>query len=142
MYSYGPPHMAVQKQDDQLEYTYSSYVRIRDVDLKICLRWWMIGRSSEGGSTISVLAVRHDDDDIVYISEFISCRIIEESKISSNGIYLRTLCSTIFLLKLIFKTFSCPSNIPSNLFSFPIIFPMLSWLSRYIAYGLSLICSS
>ena len=33
MYSYGPPHMAKQKQDDQLEYTYSSYVRIRDVDL-------------------------------------------------------------------------------------------------------------
>ena len=28
MYSYGPPHMAKQKQDDQLEHTYSSYVRI------------------------------------------------------------------------------------------------------------------
>ena len=27
MYSYGPPHMAVQKQDDQLELTYSNYVR-------------------------------------------------------------------------------------------------------------------
>ena len=26
-----PPHMAGKKQDDQLEYTYSSYVRIRDV---------------------------------------------------------------------------------------------------------------
>ena len=25
MYSYGPLHMAEQKQDDQLEYTYSSY---------------------------------------------------------------------------------------------------------------------
>ena len=24
MYSYGPPHMAEQKQDDQLEHTYSS----------------------------------------------------------------------------------------------------------------------
>ena len=30
MYSYGPPHMAKQKQDDQLEHTYSSYVRIRE----------------------------------------------------------------------------------------------------------------
>ena len=30
MYSYGPPHMAKQKQDDQLEHTYISYVRIRD----------------------------------------------------------------------------------------------------------------
>ena len=38
MYSYGPPHMAEQKQDDQLEHTYSSYVRIRDVALKTCRR--------------------------------------------------------------------------------------------------------
>ena len=37
-YSYGPPHMAEQKQDDQLEHTYSSYVRIRDVSLKTCQR--------------------------------------------------------------------------------------------------------
>ena len=36
MYSYGPPRMAKQKQDNQLEYTYSSYVRIRDVALKTC----------------------------------------------------------------------------------------------------------
>ena len=36
MYSYGPPHIAKQKQDDQLEHTYSSYVRIRDVALKTC----------------------------------------------------------------------------------------------------------
>ena len=32
------PHMAEQKQDDQLEHTYSSYVRIRDVALKTCQR--------------------------------------------------------------------------------------------------------
>ena len=36
MYSYGPTHMAKQKQDDQLKHTYSSYVRIRDVALKTC----------------------------------------------------------------------------------------------------------
>ena len=30
------PHMAKQKQDDRLEHTYSSYVRIRDVTLKTC----------------------------------------------------------------------------------------------------------
>ena len=36
MYSYGPPHMAKQKQDDQLEHTYSSYVRILDVAQKTC----------------------------------------------------------------------------------------------------------
>ena len=32
------PHMAKQKQDDQLEHTYSSYVRIWDVALKPCQR--------------------------------------------------------------------------------------------------------
>ena len=62
-YEYGPPHMAVQKQDDQHEHTYSSYVRIRDVALKTCQRRWMIGRSGERGSGISVLAARHDHDD-------------------------------------------------------------------------------
>ena len=66
MYSYGPPHMAEQMQDDQLEHTYSSYVGIRNVALKTCLRRWTIGKSSERGSGISVLAARHDDDDVVY----------------------------------------------------------------------------
>ena len=64
MYSYGPPHRAKQKQDDQLEHTYSSYVRIWDVTLKTCQKRWMIGRSGERGSGISVLAAWHDDDDI------------------------------------------------------------------------------
>ena len=32
------PHMAEQKRDDQLEYTYSSSVRIRDIALKTCRR--------------------------------------------------------------------------------------------------------
>ena len=63
MYSYGPPHMAEQKQDDQLEHTYSSYVRIQDVALKTCRKRWTIGRSGERGSGISVPAARHDDDD-------------------------------------------------------------------------------
>ena len=39
--------MAEQKQDDQLEHTYSSYVRIRDVALKTSQRRWTIGRSGE-----------------------------------------------------------------------------------------------
>ena len=67
MYSYGPPHMAKQKQDDQLEHTYSSYARIRDVTLKTCQRRWIIGRSGERGSGTSVLAARHDDDDFLCI---------------------------------------------------------------------------
>ena len=63
MYFYGPPHMAEQKQDDQLEHTYSSYVRTQDVALKTCQRRWTIGRSRKRGSGISVLAARYDDDD-------------------------------------------------------------------------------
>ena len=55
--------MAVQKQDDQREHTFSNYVRIRDVVQKTCLRWWTIGKSGERGSGISVLPARHDDDD-------------------------------------------------------------------------------
>ena len=63
MHSYGPPHTAEQKQDDRLEHTYSSYVRIQDVPLKTCQRRWTIGKSGERGSGVSVLAARHDDDD-------------------------------------------------------------------------------
>ena len=63
MYSYEPPHMAEQKQDDQLELTYSSYVRTRDVALKTCKKRWTIGKSGEWGSGISVIPARHDDDD-------------------------------------------------------------------------------
>ena len=63
MYSNGPPHIAGQKQDNQVEHTYSNYVRIRDVALKTCQRRLTIGRSGERGSGISMLAARHDDDD-------------------------------------------------------------------------------
>ena len=58
-----PPHMAVQKQDDQHEHTFSSYVRIRDVVLKTCLGRWTIRKSGERGSGISMLPARHDDYD-------------------------------------------------------------------------------
>ena len=64
MYSYGPPHMAEKEQDDQLEHTYSSSVRIQDVALKICQKRWMIGKSGERGLGISVLAAWHNDDDM------------------------------------------------------------------------------
>ena len=58
------PHIGPSKSRvDQLEHTYSSYVRIRDVALKTCQKRWTIGRSGERGSGISVLAARHDDDD-------------------------------------------------------------------------------
>ena len=65
MYPYGTPHMAEQKQNDQLEPTYNSSVRIRDVALRTYQKRWTIGRIGERRSGISVLAERHDDDDEV-----------------------------------------------------------------------------
>ena len=59
----GTPHMAELKQGDKLEPTYSSSVRIRDIALRTCQKWWKIGRSGERGSGISVLVARHDDDE-------------------------------------------------------------------------------
>ena len=59
MYSYGSPHTAAQKQDDQHERTFSSYVRIQVVVLKTYLGRWTIGRSGERGSGISVLPARY-----------------------------------------------------------------------------------
>ena len=74
------PHMAKQKQDDQPEHTYSSYVRVRDVALKTCQRRWMIGRSGERESEISVLAARHDDDDDEIYMSFIHKSKLNGSK--------------------------------------------------------------
>ena len=41
--------MDKQRQDDQLEPTYSSYVPIRDVALKTYRKQWMIERGGERG---------------------------------------------------------------------------------------------
>ena len=77
--------MANQKQDDQLDYTYSSYVMIRDVILKTCQRRWMIGRRGERGLGISMLAARHDDDDEEgwSIQWSKQCKYINQEKYSS-----------------------------------------------------------
>ena len=70
MYSYGPPHMAEQKLDDQVKPTYSSSVRIRDVALETCQRRWTIGRSGEReGQGYPCLATWHDDI-YIYIYKF------------------------------------------------------------------------
>ena len=44
--------MDKQRQDDQLEPTYSSSVSIRDVDLKTCRKQWTIEKGDEKGSGI------------------------------------------------------------------------------------------
>ena len=79
MYSNWPLHMAKQKQNDQLEHTYSSYVRIRDVALKTCQKRWMIGRSGERRSGISVLAARHNDDIYIYIYIYTTMFVVRQA---------------------------------------------------------------
>ncbi len=63
MYSCGPLHVDKQRQDDQLEPTYSNSVLIWDVTLRNFQKQWTIEKSGERGSGISVLMVRHDDND-------------------------------------------------------------------------------
>ena len=55
--------MDEQRQNDQLEPTYSSSVPIRGVARKICWKQWTIGRDGKRGSGIFMLMAQHDDDD-------------------------------------------------------------------------------
>ena len=70
MYSSGLLNMDDQKQDVQLENTYSSSVLIRDVAPKICRKQWTIGKCGERGPGVSVLITRHEDDDDIYENRF------------------------------------------------------------------------
>ena len=70
MYSCGPLHIDKQKQDIQLEPTFSSSMPIWDVALRICWKQWTIGRCGERGSEISVLIVRHDDNQTLIVLKF------------------------------------------------------------------------
>ena len=79
------PHTVAQKQDDQHERTFSSYVRIQVVVLKTCLGRWTIGRSGERGSGISVLPARYDDDDDIYIHIYTYIYINKSSVSESIG---------------------------------------------------------
>ena len=54
MYFYRPLHTDEQRQDDQLEPTYSGCVPIRDIVMKTCRQRWTIGSGDERGSGISV----------------------------------------------------------------------------------------
>ena len=86
MYFYGPPHMAKQKQDDQLEHAYSRCERIWDVAQKTCQRWWMIGRSCKRRSGISVLMARHDEgDEIELIQNYSKAFIRHIRRVGKNN---------------------------------------------------------
>ena len=102
MYSYGSPHMAAQKQDDQLERTFSSYVRIQVVVLKTYLGRWTIGRSGERGSGISVLPARwwwwwwlSTSHDIIRFS-LTQAEKLAGMIINKNGYTVLFLCSSSF----------------------------------------------
>ena len=90
--------MAAQKQDDQLERTFSSYVRIQAVVLKTYLGRWTIGRSGGRGSGISVLPARYDDDDESYITPRLNKHI-------KNIQFYFFLCSSLVYLLPIFWHF-------------------------------------
>ena len=62
MYSCGTLHIDDQRQDDQLEPTYSSYVPIGYVSLGTCRKQYTKGRDDERESGIFALMVRHDND--------------------------------------------------------------------------------
>ena len=89
LYSYGPPHMAVQKQDDQHKHTFSNYVRIRDVVQKTCLKRWTIGKSGERGSGISVLPARHDDDDDCSWDLYTTGQIVDGLQQRRNLVFIK-----------------------------------------------------
>ena len=123
--------MAVQKQDDQHEHTFNSYVRIRDVVLKTYLGRWTIGRSGERGSGISVLPARYDDDDEGYlfvsyspssnicISESIVTLTLSKQKGKITWTHLQKLKQVLILLRtfdLILVVFCCFSHYVSAKF--------------------------
>ena len=101
MYSYRPLHMPEQKQDDQLEHTYSSSVRIWDVALKTCQKRWTVGRSGKRGSGISVLAARHDDDEgAIYAVSVLqqgctTWTLTKSEEKNLDGNYQRMLCGAL-----------------------------------------------
>ena len=65
-YFSGPLHIDEQRQDDQLEPIYNSSVPVQDVALKTDQKRWTIEKGGGRGLRISVLVVRHDDEDVVY----------------------------------------------------------------------------
>ena len=64
MYSCGPVHMDVQRQDDQLEHTIQQLCADTGCNSEDLLEAMDDREGGERGPEISVLIARHDDDDI------------------------------------------------------------------------------
>ena len=62
--------MDEQRQDNQLDSIYNSSVPIQDIALKTSREQWTIETGGKRGSGRSVLAVRHDVDDISHYEEY------------------------------------------------------------------------
>ena len=56
--------MDEQRQDDQLETIYNNFVPIQGIALKTSWKQWAIETGSKRKSGRSVLAARHDNDDV------------------------------------------------------------------------------
>ena len=98
MYSYGPLHMAGQMQGKcranagRPARTYIQQLcEDKVVPLKSGQRWWIIGRSDERGSGISVLAARHDHDD----DDTLICAAFKSLTIWSNVQHVSAPTTTI-----------------------------------------------
>ena len=105
MFSYGPLHIDKQRQDDQLEPTYSSSVLIRDVALKTCWEQWTIEKGGEKGSGISMLMAWHDDDAISltaivsnFMYENVSSQLFKIGKCFHVLLFFKIFLFSIFFL--------------------------------------------
>ena len=134
--SYWPPHMAEQKQDDPLEHTYSSCVKIRDVALETGQRRWTIGRSGERGSEISVLAARHDMMIYIYIYIYIELLpSIKNKQFASNCLVLRVKDKTIMKKKRSKNKFYCNQCKKACIYSyfwFFFFFSLMAYQSSWV----------
>ena len=74
--------MDEQRQDDKLEPIHNSSVPIQDVTLKTSRGQWTIEMSGEREPGRSVLAVRHDDDDEIYLFLFTYLNILHSTSVN------------------------------------------------------------
>ena len=114
MYNCGPLHMDEQRQDDQLEPTYSSSVPIRNVVLKTCRKQWTIEKGGKRGLGIYLLMARHDDDNdspitgkrIIVLITFSSLLASWEIQATSFRIWTRVTVSVSYEYNL------CTTSVP------------------------------
>ena len=147
--------MAAQKQDDQHERTFSSYVRIQVVVLKTCLGRWTIGRSGERGSGISVLPARYDDDDdgnMIFLSffEFFLPFFLLSIRLSLFCLFLSFLASflpfffsiflfCVFFFFLLLFTFFLVFLDEASFYYFRVFYPSICIISFFLFFILDLL---